>query len=134
MDMNSYIPSYIFLKSSNTSCSNYQAKLFCPTGSIHDPKSQLRKPESKKIIDKVHKHAFGHESLPLTFKYYYNARTCGMPKLKNASIGLFLHVMIELKHMNPKKTPKHHSFPTTDRSIRLCAYTFCISAIFAFVA
>ena len=33
----SYVPSYIFFKRTNTSCSNYHAKLFCATGNIHDP-------------------------------------------------------------------------------------------------
>ena len=64
--MHSYVPSYIFLKWTNTDCSNYQAKLFCATGNIHDPTNQLHWSELKKIMDKVHKHSCGHASLRIT--------------------------------------------------------------------
>ena len=41
VDMHSYVPSHIFLKEPNTSCSNYQATLFYASGNIHDTTNQL---------------------------------------------------------------------------------------------
>ena len=61
--MHSYVPSYIFLKGANTSCSTYRAKLCCATGNFHESTNQLPWPELKKIIDKVNKHVCGHPSL-----------------------------------------------------------------------
>ena len=63
VDMHSYIPSSIFLKQATESHSTYQTKMFCATGTIHDSIYSCPWPELKEIIDKVHKHLWGHASL-----------------------------------------------------------------------
>ena len=43
--------------------SSFQAKLFCATVDLNDSENQTPWSELKKIIDKVHKHVYGHASI-----------------------------------------------------------------------
>ena len=120
VDMHSYVHSYIFLEGTNNSCSTYKAKLFCATGNIHDPTNHYPWSKSRKLLAK-YTNMFADIRTSVTLKHYFNATTCGQPKLKNISIVLFLQALIVLKHLNPNKPAKYHSATSTNHAIKLCA-------------
>ena len=95
VDMYSYVPSFIFLKQTNTSCSNYLSKLFCATGNIHDTTKELPCSELNKSNDKVEKHVCGNVSLS-NMQIILQRNNVWSSEVENTSIEYFLLVLIVL--------------------------------------